>query len=623
MNIINQNKEHCLARAQIKVDDEEYIIERTSKKYTKRLKGVETLEASTDLEFYKQDSLGSITGLNGTSRQDTDSNVRKHFGTIQDFLLTSMASQLDSLSFINEGSTKRKEYLAKFLDLEIFDKKFKIAKEESALAKSALKRLEGINFEEQIEIIKKEITKSELGIETNKAECRTMRLELSEISSKLSETTKKIDSVPAEIIDPVLTQQEIRKKERTILETSGKRSKLQIQLKEDEAKFANISDFLDKFQVESYKEKKRLIEEKKQELETIIADIRRTSEERDRNVKKYSLLEEVPCGTQYPSCRFIRDAHAADKLIQISEARIRDNSIVTNQLGSAIRDLNPGIVEDHLYKYEQLLQKKTDLATKIATAKLEIERSDNLLFKEQVELESLNNKNREYHENRDAIENLKQLLSELATSQKEARNKENQIEMCEERILRLHKKHGSLEEKLKHTKLQLREKKKLEEDFAAYHLLMTCCHPNGVSYEIIKNRLPFINEEIAKILTNIVEFEVFITNNEDKLDIFIKHPRHDARPLEMGSGAEKTIASMAIRLAFLSVSSLPKSDLFILDEPGTALDEENMEGFVRILEMIKGHFKTVILISHLDGLKDCVDLQINIEKKSGFASVNL
>ena len=43
-----------------------------------------------------------------------------------------MASQMDSLSFIKEGSTKRKEILAKFLDLEIFDKKFKLAKKDSA-----------------------------------------------------------------------------------------------------------------------------------------------------------------------------------------------------------------------------------------------------------------------------------------------------------------------------------------------------------------------------------------------------------------------------------------------------------------------------------------------------------
>ena len=91
----------------------------------------------------------------------------------------------------------------------------------------------------------------------------------------------------------------------------------------------------------------------------------------------------------------------------------------------------------------------------------------------------------------------------------------------------------------------------------------------------------------------------------------------------MGSGAEKTIAAMAIRLAFLTVSNLPKSDLFILDEPGTALDEDNMEGFVRILDMVKSYFKTVILISHLDGLKDCVDMQITIERKGTHAHVQL
>ena len=202
-------------------------------------------------------------------------------------------------------------------------------------------------------------------------------------------------------------------------------------------------------------------------------------------------------------------------------------------------------------------------------------------------------------------------------------NKEEELDICNQKIMTLHKKHGSSEQKLAHMQDQYKEFIQLEEDFAAYHLFMVCCHPNGVSYEIIKERLPYINQEISKILTNIVEFEVFISNNEDKLDIFIKHPAHEPRPLEMGSGAEKTIASMAIRLAFLTVSNLPKSDLFILDEPGTALDEENMEGFVRILEMIKGYFKTVILISHLDNLKDCVDMQINIEKSAGYAQVNM
>ena len=123
-------------------------------------------------------------------------------------------------------------------------------------------------------------------------------------------------------------------------------------------------------------------------------------------------------------------------------------------------------------------------------------------------------------------------------------------------------------------------------------------------------------------MANIVDFEVFFEIDGNKFDIFIKHPRFQPRPLEMGSGAEKTIAAMAIRMALLSVSSIPKGDIFILDEPGTALDEENMEGFIRMLELIKMHFKTVLLISHLDSLKDCVDMQIVIDKKDGYAHVN-
>ena len=47
-----------------------------------------------------------------------------------------------------------------------------------------------------------------------------------------------------------------------------------------------------------------------------------------------------------------------------------------------------------------------------------------------------------------------------------------------------------------------------------------------------------------------------------------------------------------------------------------------MDGFVKMLEMIKSQFKTVLLISHLDSLKDCADLTIDIQKQNGYAKVN-
>jgi len=184
-----------------------------------------------------------------------------------------------------------------------------------------------------------------------------------------------------------------------------------------------------------------------------------------------------------------------------------------------------------------------------------------------------------------------------------------------------YKEHGSLEQKLNSLKEQKQELEELRENYSAYDLFMRCMHSSGISYDIIKKKLPVINNEIAKVLANIVDFEIFFEDDGKHLKIFIKHSKHSPRPLQMGSGAEKTIAAMAIRLALLSVSNLPKSNIFILDEPGTALDADNMDGFVSILELVKSYFKTVLLISHLDSLKDCADMQVTIDKSGHYAKV--
>ena len=99
--------------------------------------------------------------LNGVDGNETNKAIRKVFGTIEDFFVTSMSSQMGALNFINEGSTRRKEIIAKFLDLEIFESKFKLAKEESALAKAGLRRLEGKDFEAEANQYKEKLIENE------------------------------------------------------------------------------------------------------------------------------------------------------------------------------------------------------------------------------------------------------------------------------------------------------------------------------------------------------------------------------------------------------------------------------------------------------------------------------
>ena len=240
-----------------------------------------------------------------------------------------------------------------------------------------------------------------------------------------------------------------------------------------------------------------------------------------------------------------------------------------------------------------------------------------------VEISAIEEKLSEYELNKETIENLESLNKEMKNLKFKLATLEKDYSTCNSSVLNLYKEVGSLERTVTFLEEQKNQFLSLQEEHSAADLYQRCMHPNGIAYDVIKRKLPVINEEIAKILANIVDFEVFFEDDGKRLDIFIKHPSYDPRPLEMGSGAEKTIAAMAIRLSLLSVSSLPKSDLFILDEPGTALDEENMHGFVQILDLIKSYFKTVLLISHLDSLKDCVDMQITIDKKNGYASVNI
>jgi DNA repair exonuclease SbcCD ATPase subunit len=48
-----------------------------------------------------------------------------------------------------------------------------------------------------------------------------------------------------------------------------------------------------------------------------------------------------------------------------------------------------------------------------------------------------------------------------------------------------------------------------------------------------------------------------------------------------------------------------------------------MEGFTRMLDMLKTHYKTILLISHLPELKDIADTQILINNIDGYASVEV
>jgi len=623
LHVINQTKEECIGKLKIRVDNKIYTIQRLAEKYEKKLHGKTTIEAKTDVEFSSADEVtGDEVSLNGLTRNDTDKNIRKIFGTMDDFLLTSMASQVESLSFIKEGSTKRKEILAKFLDLEIFEKKYRMAKEDVADLRGALKRLEERDFDTEIEEAKETLSANIGATKGHKKTCDVVKVELSELNENLTEVQGIINATPVQIIDIIQVTKNLTGKKEELIQCSEDVLDYKAAIKQKQIILGKIAEFLNNFDIDNLEKKKEIIVEKRKELESTMNAIHLEQTKLNNNTKKVRLLEEVPCGSEYSHCKFIHDAYVAKEEVDIIGKFIDNLKEKDINLENEIETLDPKKVEEHIRNYNQILKRQVNLNSEISKLLMSIEQKKTKQKLLEHEILSLNDRVAEYNENKELIENLENLMLEKKQIDEQIEQKSDKLEECEQSLLELYKLNGSLEQQLETLQNSKKELASLRGSYAAYDLFMKCMHPNGIPYDIIKKKLPLINEEVAKILTNVVEFEIFFEADGNKLEIFIKHARYEPRPIELGSGAEKTIAAMAIRLALLGVSSLPKPDLFVLDEPGTALDEDNMEGFIRILDMVKSSFKTVLLISHLDSLKDCVDTTIDIERQGKFAYVN-
>lgn len=623
VDIINQNKEECSTKVDIQIDNKLYTVTRQAEKYVRKLYGEETTEAKTAVDFSVLDlATDQVESLNGLDRKETDANIRRVFGLVEDFLLTSMTSQHGSMQFINEGSTKRKEILSKFLDLEIFEKKHKLAKNESAVLKKTIKTMEEKDYGEEILLAEKDRILTDKEIKEKKKEKKEFQKEVEDLQEELSQLKIQAAIGPkTSFIDIEEVEAEITKRHDVLAKIGNKEEELNKKIQEANKTLDNLARTLDKYDVETLQKDSESAQAFSKELISIEAQIKAYKKEIENKKQKLLILDTVPCGDGFPKCRFLIDANEQKELLPGVVENLQKKEALKEQTEEKVEELNESVFI--LKEWEKLNKEKISINSGLAEDRLKLQKILNNVPVLNSELERLEEKKKEYYDNEEWMKKLLNIESEKKKISKKLQRATESLDDCEETIQKLSTKKGVLTEKIDTLEKQKDELETLREQYNAYELFIKSMHSNGIVYDIIKKRLPVLNQEMAKILSGIVNFDVFFEDDGKKLDIYIKHPKYDPRPLELGSGAEKSIASIAIRLALIKTSSLPVGDLFIMDEPATALDEENMEGFTRILEMVKNNFKTVIIISHLDALKDVVDSQITIDKIDGFAKINI
>lgn len=145
-------------------------------------------------------------------------------------------------------------------------------------------------------------------------------------------------------------------------------------------------------------------------------------------------------------------------------------------------------------------------------------------------------------------------------------------------------------------------------------------------YYIIQNVVPIIEKKANDLLSVISDFNIKIEISDNKIDIYLKRSIYNNIDiiLNNASGFEKFVSSLAIRLAILSVSNLPKINFMAIDEGWSCLDNHNINNVKTILEYISQNFDFVLTISHLTEIKQHCDHQILLKKDdANYSCVNL
>ena len=133
--------------------------------------------------------------------------------------------------------------------------------------------------------------------------------------------------------------------------------------------------------------------------------------------------------------------------------------------------------------------------------------------------------------------------------------------------------------------------------------------------------MPYIEQEVNNILHQVVEFELLFDVDGKNILTHIKYGDNNQWPLEMTSGMEKFISSLAIRVALINISSLPRPTFLAIDEGFGNLDTNNINSIAMLFDYLKTEFDFILIISHIDIMRDMVDDLIEINRTGSVSNV--
>ena len=616
-HIMNNRKNKFECYLKFEINGVEYNIRRIGKRKKNR-------DVKVAVEFWKIEN-GQRISLNGEDRRSTNIIIRRYVGSYDDFILTSLSVQNNNSLFIDKSQSERKDLLSQFMGINIFDTLYQLALDEMKESRGALKRISKEDFAGTLANTQIAIEVLSGEYEIAETEIDATEIELTDVKSKIAHLYKKkqpLDVSDLDIIKLETSKEELSCALSTLSEQTidfGKRKEVLATQSGSLAKVA--TDYTDEDIDTRYTE----LTTYHQELLVVTGELTILTKQVTSQQKQ---LDHITTHEFDPSCDF---CVKNNQTLASTERTVRKELIAYKK---RVAELTPrkenmedslkgydGVIEDYNHANEVRAELQ-DKALKILSLVAKWSELKNSITTKKGRLKDVIVKIKAYHKSAAAIAKNAEIDEQLATIEQKHHELSDSLKGQETKLRGLH---GRLQvQKASKTKIlqQITDMEDLEQTIEAYRYYVAAVKRDGIPYELIAKIIPTIESEVNNILSQIADFTISLEIDGKNINGRMIYDDDRHWPLEMSSGMERFISSLAIRVALITVSNLPKPNFLIIDEGLGVLSSENLQSMHLLFSILKNQFDFIVIISHLEAVRDMVDSLMEIQMDNGFSKIN-
>ena len=614
-HILNTQKMSFRCKFNFEVNGVDFFIER---KGNADKKG----NVKVDVKFWKEEG-GKVVELNGEARRSTNDIIRDYVGTYDDFILTVLSIQNNKVgSFVDMGQTERKDLLAQFMGLTVFDSLYNDASDKTKEINSLLKNFKNTDYTQKLLNLNSDIENFSGSLRNENVNLEKLTDKRESENERLLEETKKIINVNGNIVDIVSLESNKVSLSNSISIQSSSLDSYKNQLSSIESTFKEYDEIIKNYDIEDITTKYESLKELENSLNQKEQFIEKKKIVVTSKLQKLKKLEEHKYDPNCTFCTtnvFVKDAIKTREELESDKVEARNLVGEYTNLKNKVNELS--YIKDDWKKYNDTHKLHVETQSKINKLNNEILKISNKISSDQNSLINIENQIEEYYNNKDAIEFNKTIKETIDVIKSNIKTIDFEIKNVNNNIISYNTKISGLEEQRKTIQKSIEDVKVLEVEYEAYQLYTNAISRDGIPYELISQALPTIEKEVNNILNQIVEFTVILQTDGKNVTTHINY--EDKRwPLELASGMERFVSSLAMRVALINISNLPRPNFIAIDEGFGCADADNLSSMGALFAFLKTNFDFVWIISHLDSMRDMVDNRLEIKKENGFSKVN-